>query len=404
MKLPVAVALTVALLAISPIPAVAQSACDADLSAASASGESVLRQAVVDKLLCEYSSKEPGYLERALFATTFYFEHSSNPACEILLEKASLHIRAAEDLNKLKALSSTQRDAMGKHWGAAWDMATGISYAWTQSEGVEAADEATRQALNDQVYERCVGPARGILSEYPSVTITVLPEDADGYALFWDETRRHDNLPRILPGKEPHRLRLEPPPGHRTTVRIDGRCFTQEGPIVSHIQLPYRDPVKPHQVRIHFTPIGERVPEDVRCSSSSEPVPCGGATPCAKPTNWLLWSGVAAAVVGGSGLAYSLYAGSSYQDEANALETAERCRPATQQCYDEYEDKSSTSQAWYGWGGGSFGVLTALGITGIIVGLVNTPGDSEDKQQTARVVPFLTVNPGQTSLGVTGSF
>lgn len=397
----VGAAVPFALLLATSTSSFAQSACEADLSVAASKGEPALREALATKLLCEYSKKAEGYLERALAATTFYFERSRNPACEILLEKARLHVRAAEDLTKLDSLSEAQRDALGKHWGAAWDMATGISYAWTQSEGATEGDEETRNALNAQVYERCVGPARGILEEYPSVTITVEPEEIDGYALYWDETRRHENLPRILPSKEPHRLRIDPPPGYRTTVRIDGRCFTQEGQIMSYLDTPFRDPVRPHQVRVNFTSLGERVPEDVRCSGDD------GRRAAASDggTNWLLWGGIATTAVGVIGMGYSFYAGSTYQDEADALQTLDRCTPVTRECFDEYYDKTDTAYAWYNWGGGGFGVLTAVGITGIVFGLLNDPDDDKAKPaEDARLRPYFHVDRGRTSLGVSGTF
>src|SRR5690606_38197596 len=125
----------------------------------------------------------------------------------------------------------------------------------------------------------------------------------------------------------------------------------------------------------------------------------------ARKTNWLLWGGIATTAVGAIGMGYSFYAGSSYQDEADDLQSLDRCTPASRECFDEYYEKTDSAYAWYNWGGGGFGVLTAVGITGIVFGLLNDPIEKKAKPvDESRLRPYFHVGRERTNLGITGTF
>ncbi len=389
--------------------------------------ESKFRKAVAEKLLCEVERQRPGYLEAVIELTEYYFENSTNPSCEILVANANAHIELAQQLQEKTVLSADERDELENHWRDAWDMLSGISYAWIQSTGAEElpgddgssgkAKSASKQAaMNDAAFDRCVRPARELLGEYPSVTITVEPEDIDGYELRWNGTRRTASLPRIMPADH-HRLDIVPPRGYKTTVTIDGKLKKNaiEGEVTVYPSASYHDPVPIHQIRIKFMPL---VVDDKPLAPGAAPPEeddegDGDGKSVFHPT-WF-WTGVGLSVAGGIGLGVSLANASTHEDRGNRLYDPAVCNPVTPACpQDDILDAYDSADAWRMWGGGISGVVLGAGVISIVTSFFVSPDDDEQPRKTdeedgedddwdsGMIYPLLA--PNAAGIGVFGRF
>ncbi len=384
--------LTICLALLLPTLAHAQE-CDQQIDARLS--EAKFRTAVAEKLLCEMERQRPGYLEAVVELTDYYFKNSSTPACEILLANANARIELALQLQDKAVLSVDERDELRNHWRAAWDMLSGISYSWRQSTGAEeladGADDgkgeksskpksANKQAaLNEAAFDRCVRPARELLGEYPSVTITVEPENIEGYELRWNGTRRTSSLPRIMPAAH-HRLDIVPPRGHTTTVTIDGNLKKNaaEGEVTVYPTARYHDPVPIHQILIQFKPlvVGEAATatttgadDDFELDEDSGP---GAFHP-----GWF-WTGVGLATAGGIGLAVSLSSAATHEERGNSLFDPAICPNGPTCPREDIEDAFDSADAWRFWGGGTSGVVMGLGVASIVTSFFVSQEDDDD--------------------------
>jgi len=358
-----------------------------------AGDEKALLGAVSAELMCLLDRQQPR-LGEAINLTRRYFELSKEPACQVLLLNAKLHVRAASQIEDLAEPTAQQRDDLGKHWRAAWEMAAGISYAWAQ-----------HSAPDDEAFQTCVLPARQILKNYPSVTITVEPETITGYELWWDGFQRTDSLPRILPNKH-HELVIDPPFNHRVTVWVDQKCArTSERKLTVYPSTRYRDPYGTHQIRVLFTSLDDPPPNDPVCGKTKDGAAAGllagDASSELRYSKPLFWTGVGAAGLGGLGLIVSLAQAASHESEGEALTDPAVCSPRTSACpIEAIEWEYDRRDDWYNWGATPSGILLGLGVVGIVSSFFLAPDEPES---ALRLEPFLTT--GETRLlGVRGSF
>lgn len=377
----------------------AQSSCvtslDTDLASV-ARDETQLTNLAAAQVACLLDRAHPP-LSEAIEVTRRYFELSKKPACQLLLLNAELHVQVAQQIENLVSPTPEQRDALGTHWRAAWEMAAGLSYAWSQ-----------HSTPNDEVFGACILPARQILKNFPSVTITVEPEDANDYELWWDGFRRTDSLPRILPNSH-HELVVDPPPNHRVTVWIDQKCpKTANGRITVYPSTQYRDPYGTHQIRIQFTDFESDPPQDTVCGEGhlAKPRVAGGGRGKGEEGSSysapLLWTGVGVAAVGAVGLGVSLERRSHFEQSALEMPAKVGCvvagTPECDRVYDEY-DKRDT---WTRWAVAS-GVVLGLGAAAIVTSFF-FGDDPESERGHASLLPFVVTGERSLGLGLLGSF
>ncbi len=417
---------TLCVVLLAPLAARAQE-CNQQIDARLS--ETRFRKAVAEKLLCEMERQRPGHLEAVVELTDYYFQHSTNPSCDILLANAKAHIEIALQLQDKAVLEADERDSLWNHWRAAWDVLSGISYAWSQSMGAEELSgksekgrskplsSSKQAALNDAAFNSCVRPARELLGEYPSVTITVEPEDIEGYELRWNGTRRTTSLPRILPAAH-HRLDIVPPRGYKTTVTIDGNLKKKdiEGEVTVYPKASYHDPVPIHQIRVKFSPlvVGEPIAASVggKAQGTDDEVEEDDGEPAFHP-GWF-WTGVGFTAAGGVGLIVSLSSAATNDDRGNRL-FASRCVASMIDCPErDIQDAWDSADAWRYWGGGTSATLMGLGVIGIVTSFFVTPDkyempaeeeefdEEEEDDWESRIYPI--VSPGVAGVGVSGTF
>lgn len=385
----------------------AQSGCETSLNtdlASVAQDEAALTNLAAAQVACLLDRTHPP-LSEAIEVTRRYFELSKKPACQLLLLNAELHIQVAQQIENLVSPTPEQRDALGTHWRAAWEMAAGLSYAWSQ-----------HSTPNDEVFGACILPARQILKNFPSVTITIEPEDASDYELWWDGFRRTDSLPRILPNTH-HELVIDPPPNHRVTVWIDQKCpKTANGRITVYPSTQYRDPYGTHQIRVQFTHFDSDPPRDTVCGEGHIAKPrakgAGSSVVDSERSTYsapLLWTGVGAAVLGTAGLVVSLNRAAYHEDLAIELPKKNGCMVAgTPECdavFDQYDKRD----AWNKWAVAS-GVVLGLGATALVASFFF--GDDVEEAKEAKALdedarrwrPFFTAGERSFALGVYGAF
>jgi hypothetical protein len=385
-------------------PAKAQSGCEASLDAELSSvthDEAQLTNLAAAQVACLLDRAHPP-LSEAIAVTKRYFELSKKPACQLLLLNAELHVQVAQQIESLVSPTPEQRDALGTHWRAAWEMAAGLSYAWSQ-----------HSTPNDEVFGACILPARQILKNFPSVTITVEPEDANDYELWWDGFRRTDSLPRILPNSH-HELVVDPPPNHRVTVWVDQKCpKTANGRITVYPATQYHDPYGTHQIRIQFTDFESDPPRDTVCGQNQIAKPRdgglgeGSAGATSEGSSYLaplLWTGVGAAAVGTVGLIVSLNRASYYNDRAVKLPEQNGCvMEGTPECdavFAEYDKRD----AWNNWAIAS-GVVLGLGATAIVASFFLGDEPEKPKAETSMtLLPIVTAGKRTVGLGLLGAF
>lgn len=385
------VALVALLLALWPGRSLATENCfeveRVDLSEL-ASNETLLRGATTGKLMCYLDRHDPP-VKDALRAVDQYVRLSQQPACELMLWDARLHIRAAQS-----QLGESQ-DAIALHWQTAWEMAAEIEYAWS------------KQIKDDpDMFKACVLPAREILKDYPTVTITVEPRTASGFTLLWDGTRRWGNLPRILPQRN-HELRVIPPRGHRAAVWVNGECqTTAEREAMVFVDTRYADPHGTQQIRVNFSPLEDTPGPDEACGVR-------GVAPVAPPSAeaasrsafqpGFFWGGVAASVVGAAGLTVSIVQANAQIAEGKRLHDPTVCSPLTAACpTDDILAKYDARDKWVHFGVVPSSIVLGLGVASIVTSFI--VGGSKKKARAMSPTPQLAWMPGGFYLGVQSDF
>lgn len=358
--------------------------------------EEALLLAVSSELMCLLDRQQPR-LREAIQLTRRYFDVSDNPACQVLLLNAKLHVRAALQIEALAEPTAQQRDDLGRHWRAAWEMAAGISYAWAQ-----------HSTPDDEAFRSCVLPARQILKNYPSVTITIEPENITNYELWWDGFQRTDSLPRILPNKH-HELIIDPPHNHRVTVWVDQGCArTSERKLTLYPSTRYRDPYGTHQIRVLFTDLDDPVPEDPVCGKTGKRRQAASDDGAATELRYyepLFWGGIGAAGVGGIGLLVSLLQASSHESEGAALADPAVCDPYTPLCpVEAIQWEYDRRDAWQNWGAIPSGILLGLGVAATVSSFFLVPEEGGDAASDASLTPFVTTSGRSGMIGVQGRF
>lgn len=347
-------------------------------------GERALRSATAKALACEWEQADRDY-ERIARLTDTYVRLSNTPACQLLLANAQAHVDLARALAAKGVLEPSERKRQGRHWRTAWEVLSGISMAW-DSEVVPGTSDP-----NDAGRDTCVQPARDLLGRFPSVTITVNPEEATGYQLAWNGATRVGSLPRMLPGM--HRLRIDPPNGHAvTTLTVDGGAARRHvGSFEHHLALGWMQ-----RMRIDLTFHTEEQHDPDPDCQTHECRPIAEAPPS---RNWLLWSGGGAFAVGAAGLVGSaLHANSLWaQGESLYLSNPEACQTNASPRSCPGDDKYDAGDRWGAWGVGGFGALAGVGVVGVALYFL-LPDDPELNS----VAPSL--GAGFAGLTVSGSY
>jgi hypothetical protein len=272
-------------------------------------------------------------------------------------------------------------------------MAAEIEYAWS------------KQTKDDpDMFKACVLPARELLIDYPTVTITVEPRTASGFTLSWDGTRRWGNLPRILPQRN-HELRVIPPRGHRAAIWVNGACqTTAESEATVFVETRYADPSGTQQVRVNFSSLDEVPGDNEACGAASN-------APAAKKTSshgafqpGFFWGGVAASVVGAAGLTVSLVQANAHLNKGKKLYDPAVCgdqqTPACPQ--DAIEAEYKKHDNWIKFGVVPSSIVLGLGAASIVTSFII--GGSKKSGSAMGPVPQLAWLPGGFYLGVRSGF
>lgn len=352
-----------------------------------ASNETLLRGATTGKLLCYLDRHDPPVSD-ALRAVDQYVRLSQQPACELMLWDARLHIRAAQS-----QLGESQ-DAVALHWQTAWEMAAEIEYAWSK----QIKDDA-------DMFKACVLPARELLVDYPTVTITVEPRTASGFTLSWDGTRRWGNLPRILPQRD-HELRVIPPRGHRAAIWVNGACqTTAEGETTVFVDTRYADPSGTQQVRVNFSSLEETPGVNEACGLASDaPSRKKSGSPSAFQPGFF-WGGVAASVVGAAGLTVSLVQNNAHNNKGNDLYNSAMCDTQMATCpKDEILAEFDAADNWKKFGVIPSSIVLGLGAASIITSFIVGGSKKKDKESAMSPLPQVAWLPGGFYLGVRSGF
>lgn len=359
-----------------------------------ASNETLLRGATTGKLLCYLDRHDPP-VKDALRAVDQYVRLSQEPACELMLWNARLHIRAAQ--NQL----GESHDAVALHWQTAWEMAAEIEYAWS------------KQIKDDpNMFKACVLPARELLIDYPTVTITVEPRTASGFTLLWDGTRRWGNLPRILPQRN-HELRVIPPRGQRAAIWVNGECqTTAESEATVFVDTRYADPRGTQQVRVNFSSLEETPDANEACgvkgaTTNASPFSETGSGGAFQPG--FFWGGLAATVVGAAGLTLSIVQANAHGAKGEKLYDPAVCDrdPLPPACpADDINAQYDARDNWVKFGVVPSSIVLGLGVASIVTSFIVGGSKSKDaKSESAlSLAPQVAWLPGGFYLGVSSGF
>lgn len=203
-------------------------------------GETVLRAETARSVACERKRRSPDHRAIARY-TKLYLDHARTPACELMLidARANIQIAGQRSGRRARRFQSTSE----RQWRRAWDLLSAIFLAW---------ENGPRSLARQPALDRCVRPARDLLSQFPSVTVTIEPEDASGYKLFWDGIARAASLPSILPGR--HMLDVEAPEGHTASLSVDDEAVIRRHQQVVHRDLDLRWAQR-MRIKITFEPL-----------------------------------------------------------------------------------------------------------------------------------------------------